>query len=472
MPARRAWQRWRRSVVALPLVALGVLVVALISEIGYHQTTDGLQSLTERGNARLELQTLLRRLIDAESGQRGYLLTGRREYLDPYRSSVEAVGSSLDVLHAFYGREAGSREALRLLAERVRTKLSEMTTTLALYDEGKHQQWLELLLSNLGKEQMDEIREAAESLSRSEGALVAEERAQVTNIQFASRIGVHVMAMITLVALFVFLRTMRVFDRAIQAERDQLESEVGRRTADLSELARHLETAREDERAHLARELHDELGALLTAAKLDAARLRRSLEPIPAAADERLRQLAKALDEGIALKRRIIEDLRPSSLANLGLVAALDILGREFAKRAELKVSTRMTPVRLAPDAEITAYRLVQETLTNVARHAKASNVSIELGKDGDRVRIAVRDDGVGFVGSATRRGAHGLLGMRHRVASVGGSLSVTSAPGAGTLIEAWLPGEPLAAAVVAAEGGAEAQADPNARLRSQGLAR
>jgi signal transduction histidine kinase len=265
---------------------------------------------------------------------------------------------------------------------------------------------------------------------------------------------------------------MRVFDRAIQAERDQLESEVGRRTADLSELARHLETAREDERAHLARELHDELGALLTAAKLDAARLRRSLEPIPAAADERLRQLAKALDEGIALKRRIIEDLRPSSLANLGLVAALDILGREFAKRAELKVSTRMTPVRLAPDAEITAYRLVQETLTNVARHAKASNVSIELGKDGDRVRIAVRDDGVGFVGSATRRGAHGLLGMRHRVASVGGSLSVTSAPGAGTLIEAWLPGEPLAAAVVAAEGGAEAQADPNARLRSQGLAR
>ena len=112
--------------------------------------------------------------------------------------------------------------------------------------------------------------------------------------------------------------------------------------AQLKELAQHLQTIREDERSHLARELHDELGALLTAAKLDVARLKSRLASTGTAdAAERLAHLNETLNGGIALKRRIIEDLRPSSLSNLGLVAALEIQLREFAARSEIKVVDR-----------------------------------------------------------------------------------------------------------------------------------
>ena len=108
------------------------------------------------------------------------------------------------------------------------------------------------------------------------------------------------------------------------------------RTASLAELATHLQDVRETERGYLARELHDELGSLLTAAKLDVARLKSRLADTPDAA-QRLQHLTELLNSGIALKRRIIEDLRPSSLSNLGLVASLEILGREFGDASGMR---------------------------------------------------------------------------------------------------------------------------------------
>ena len=140
-------------------------------------------------------------------------------------------------------------------------------------------------------------------------------------------------------------------------ERDRLEGEVAARTAQLKELAQHLQTMREDERSRLARELHDELGALLTAAKLDVARLKSRLgaSATPDAA-ERLAHLNETLNGGIALKRRIIEDLRPSSLSNLGLVAALEILLREFAARSEIAVDRQSRAGRASsPAAQLTS---------------------------------------------------------------------------------------------------------------------
>jgi signal transduction histidine kinase len=228
--------------------------------------------------------------------------------------------------------------------------------------------------------------------------------------------------------------------RLVQMERDQFEREVLLRTAQLTELARHLQTVREDERHHLARELHDELGALLTAAKLDVARLKSRLGVVSAEVAERLQHLNDGLNSGIALKRRIIEDLRPSSLSNLGLVAALEILVREWGQRSEIEVDAEFEPVRLRPTAELTVYRLVQEALTNVTKYARATEVQVRLMTIDGRVRVSVRDNGVGFDVDAPRSSAHGLLGMRYRLETEGGRLVMQSAPGQGTLIQADLP--------------------------------
>jgi len=165
---------------------------------------------------------------------------------------------------------------------------------------------------------------------------------------------------------------VRMLYRNLARQNRLLEQAVRDRTAELSELAGYLITAREDEKAHLARELHDELGALLTAAKLDIARMRTKLleDPVMAA---RLKQVNQRLDEGISLKRRIVEDLRPSSLTTLGLTISLANLCSEVGTRLNIAIQIDFDEVRLTEEGQLAIYRLVQEALNNVCKYAKAT---------------------------------------------------------------------------------------------------
>ena len=439
--------RLRRSLWTLPLAGLAAVLVLGINEGAYHGARDALTGLGARRDAQAQIQTLLRRLIDAETGQRGYLLTGRSEYLAPYEESLKDVSATLRYLSAYYSTDAKMAALMKEISQRSLEKLSEVGTSIQLYDAGRHEAWRSLMLTDIGREKMDLIRKLADSLLTNESARVGDARNELSATLRLSRIGVNAMAAISLLAFFLFLRQTTAFDAmqrqlaaTLQAERDRLEDDVAHRTADLTELAQHLQTAREDERSRLARELHDELGALLTAAKLDTARLKRSLNTMSPESDARLKHLNETINEGIGLKRRIIEDLRPSSLSNLGLVAALEIQAREYTARSEIKVSTELAPVALSDACQITVYRLVQESLTNIAKYAAASAVTVSLQRVDQRAHIAVQDNGRGFDVKAKRGTAHGLMGMRYRVEAAGGVMRVTSAPGQGTQVEAWLP--------------------------------
>lgn len=233
----------------------------------------------------------------------------------------------------------------------------------------------------------------------------------------------------------------------LQATNRRLTTEVLQRTRQLTELTHHLQTAREDERARLARDLHDELGALLTSAKLDTARLRSRLlagietaSPVAEDSLERLAHLTSTLDTVIALKRRITEDLRPSSLDHLGLAVTLQILSREFGERAGVQVHLALTDVPLSPTAETAAYRIVQEAVTNISKYAQATQVWISLGRQGDCVLLTVRDNGLGFDTASPRAQRYGLVGMRFRAEAEHGRVRVHSAPGRGTRIILTLP--------------------------------
>lgn len=267
------------------------------------------------------------------------------------------------------------------------------------------------------------------------------------------RIGVAGLSLACLLALVMYLRQTLALKREqqavqqlIRAERDRLGAEVIQRTAQLTELTQHLQTAREDERQRLARDLHDELGALLTSAKLDAARIRSRLAGTAPEALERLAHLVQTLNSGIALKRRIVEDLRPSALEALGLVPTLEILAQEFAEPSGITVHRALQPVALAPAAQLVVYRLVQESFTNIAKHARAGQVWLTMASDGREVEVTVRDDGCGFDTAAPLRSAYGLVGMRYRVEAERGRLTMASAPGRGTLIRVTLPADATAA--------------------------
>ncbi len=444
-------RRLRGSVWMLPLAALATLVILTINEVAYTRSTAALESLGQRGNARAQIQLVWRSLIDAETGQRGYLLTGRKAYLEPYDKAIENTEQALQWLASYYAGDAEGAAVLQTMKKASAAKLSELATTLTLYEQGAESVWRELLMTDIGREQMDTLRTASSQLLALETRRVAAERRDVFATLQAGRIGVGAMTLLGLLALFLFLRQTLAFDRAqrehataIQAERDRLQAEATLRTADLTELARHLQTAREDERSRLARELHDELGALLTAAKLDAARLKRAIGDTSPDVLQRLAHLNDSINRGIELKRRIIEDLRPSSLSNLGLVAALQILTREHAARSDAPVQTDLEDVALSPAAQITVYRLVQEGLTNISKYAQARQVrvSVQAQPQGGRAGALVRvqDDGVGFDPGQRRGSTHGLMGMRYRVEAEGGTMRVLAQPGAGTTIEAWLP--------------------------------
>jgi signal transduction histidine kinase len=208
-------------------------------------------------------------------------------------------------------------------------------------------------------------------------------------------------------------------------------------------LNEHLQRAREDERARLARELHDELGALLTSAKLDIARLRIRLVGLDPGAMERLSHLNDTVNDIIALKRRIVEDLRPSALAHLGLLPSLEILAREFSEETGLQLHAQLASVPLPPDLDLVIYRLVQEALTNIRKHARARQVWLTLAPtdtEPPQLEVSVQDDGVGFDTSARRGSAYGLLGMRLRVEAERGCIRVESSPDQGTRVVARLP--------------------------------
>jgi len=437
----------RGSPFAFPLAALAALAMFLISEASYQNASASFERLGEQSDARREIQTLWRSLTDAETGQRGYLLTDRKEYLKPYITGQAEATRSIAWLTRYYSGDPSTQTLMTQVTQAARNKLAELAETNRLHDEGKEEAWRELVLSNIGAEQMDAVRSFSAKLLDIEVAKVEESRKSVMQTLLVNRIGVTAMTALSLLALYMYLRQTTLLvrqreeqRRQVQAERDQFESVVLLRTAQLTELARHLQSVREDERHRLARELHDELGALLTAAKLDVARLKSRLGVMTPEVLERLQHLSDGLNSGIALKRRIIEDLRPSSLSNLGLVSALEILVREWGQRSEIEVDTSLEPVRLRPAGELTVYRLVQEALTNITKYAHATEVEVLLSSSDGQVHVSVRDNGVGFDTSAPRISAHGLLGMRYRLETEGGTMTMESRPGQGTLIRAELP--------------------------------
>lgn len=442
------WFPLPKMAVSLALALLAACVLIIINETGYDQSTRALDDIAEETRVRSSLNRVLQNILDAETGSRGYLLTGDPRYLEPYDAAVAAISQQLDALRRAYTPNADEFAVLAQLHRNVQRKLAEMDLSVRMRKQGNEDAWKFVLMTDVGKEHMDAIRDDATKLIHTTSARMEVSQVQVRRSLLLSRIGIATATMAGLLAFYLYLRQTTALKLAgerqqqvLQQERDLLERQVRERTATLAELATHLQQVREEERGYLARELHDELGALLTAAKLDVARLKSRLGAQPAPEiSTRLQHLTEALNGGIALKRRIIEDLRPSSLANLGLTASLEILAREFSERSGVEVITSLEQAELDESRQLTVYRLVQESLTNVGKYAEAKAVDISVRNYGNHVEVDIKDDGKGFNVAEIRASTHGLAGMRHRVEAAGGRLTVISAPDSGTRISAVLP--------------------------------
>jgi signal transduction histidine kinase len=206
-------------------------------------------------------------------------------------------------------------------------------------------------------------------------------------------------------------------------------------------LAARLLSVREEERTRIAREIHDELGQSLTAVKIDLAWLASRLPRRNTPMLERIRSTLELADSIIKSVRRISTELRPGIL-DLGLAAAVEWQAQEFQARTGIQCKLRLPAQEaIAPDVSTALFRILQETLTNVARHSGATLAEVVLQKDRTRLVLAIRDNGRGFDhADPSLSGSLGLVGMRERAAILGGGVSVSSAPGKGTSVIAWIP--------------------------------
>jgi signal transduction histidine kinase len=249
----------------------------------------------------------------------------------------------------------------------------------------------------------------------------------------------------------VRLRSLRarnaVLER-LQSQREQALADARRSQAELEEayaglrqLTDRLESAKEEERSRISRELHDEFGQTLTAAKLNLQMLRTTMAD--AGAVRRLEDAVNMMDGMIRQVRDIARGLRPPLLDEAGLVPAIDQYLKSMATRSGTRIEFDASPgvARTPRGLNTTAFRLVQEAVGNALRHARASVVRVTLRDEADALRLVVADDGAGFDPAAVSRDAHlGLLGMTERVRSAGGTIELESRPGAGSRIAARIP--------------------------------
>jgi signal transduction histidine kinase len=221
-------------------------------------------------------------------------------------------------------------------------------------------------------------------------------------------------------------------------ERVSAEEALRESREEVKDLALAAGHAREQEKSRIARELHDELGQALTALKIDVVWMKQNLSAPTAELAGKLTEMQLLLDGTVAATRRISADLRPLVLDDLGLAAAAEWLAQNFTARTGVACELAMErDLELAEPYATTVFRVLQESLTNIARHARASQVEVNLHREGEDLMLHVSDNGAGFdAGAARRPGSFGLRGMRERVELLGGSVSVESAPGKGTTVE------------------------------------
>ena len=428
-------------------LAAGIVLLIAMLVASYMQASAGLEAMKQFGLSSQQanhVDRLALQLFEAQAATRGYALTHDPIQLASFRA---AVAKAEDVLDSITSSAGSTNPRTRELVQHARAQIARMHAVTQAIESGTQpdRSWFEQGTRAMDAYKREHHLMKAELLTRN----LENVQDSVEGFQNA-RIATVLLAVASLLLLVLAVSQKQgkqaLQDRIqdlLEAENERLEREVQSRTQELTNLATYLTEVPEAEKQRLARELHDELGALLTAAKLDADSIERALPPDSRAlVAQRLARLRQSLVSGITLKRRITNDLRPALLYELGLVDALRALIDEFRQSAEVEVAADLPEVepKLSDAVSLSLFRIVQEAFTNIRKYAGATHVKVSLSVDARAIELTVEDDGVGFDPDSPKLARHGLAGIKHRVMTHGGRLDIVTAPGAGVKVRATIP--------------------------------
>ena len=441
--------RW--YIVLPPLLLIGFLIalvfLAAASQSRLNAADERVHNSEDREQA---LDEFLALTTDAESEQRGYLLTGEDTYLRSYAAAAGKIGPALDRLRQAYGTGTEPIDEIRRLRGLSHDKLVELDETLALYKRAGLDAALSAARTNLGKRMTDNILASVAVLRQKESAELSAATARWRSDLQLSRwitLGGAILniGLVVLATVLVYGDMRRRAQQAtdLRLQKRELARQVDDRTRELTALSTHLQGVSELEKSALSRELHDELGGLLVAARMDLSWLQQRLPTSDPAIEQRFKRIHESLSAGIDLKRRVVEELRPTLLDNMGLFAALRWQFKESCRRTGLKCSETIpeTELRVSPDAAIGVFRVAQEALTNILKHAEATSADLAVDIQGDSFVLRISDDGKGISMNRPQTiTSHGLASMRHRIAALGGTWDIHAPASGGTVVTARIP--------------------------------
>lgn len=437
------------------LLAGSVALFLVVATSGYRSLQELGTETAHRARAfqvLLHANRLLTVLKDVETGQRGFALTGDAEYLQPFTAGLAAIGPVLEQLATELAFLPGYRSDFRDfgdLDELVRRRIMFAQRNVNALRHGVLAAELQRVMFDEGRIAMSRVRTRIDALEQRLGAEIEYRNERVATVMRQSlwlAILLTLTGIMLIVAAWALLqleqRRRLYAEWALREANARLEDTVTQRTAELQRalaeletFAQHLDRTVEDERRRLAREVHDQLGQIFTALKMS---INRNLRGVPGIA-EHLEGINAMLANGIATARRIASELRPSILDDLGLGVALERAAQQFAQQTGILGETRVRDCeRLSIEQATQLYRISQEALTNVARHAGARRVWIEGEAAAEGYRLAIEDDGAGLDEHSSP--ALGMLSMRERASLSGGTLVLGPGRAGGLRVQVTLP--------------------------------
>lgn len=437
------------------------LVCVLILIVNGYSLAHNLQSLNDANalqhqSARVadRVQSLNLLVTDAESNLRGFFLSGADSYLRQVNSARAEANLQFAQLRSLLADNPIQLKNLAQLEHLVRREFAGMDDLLRVYRIGGLDD-VAKITRNLGNDgTVDEIRLMVVIIAQEQRELLAA-RSAAYSLEYRNAlmlgIGINLGAILVILLFYRLIRqsffTGVVAQRALEHANQNLESMVALRTEQLSVLSRHLISVAEEEKSRLARELHDEMGANLTAISIDINAVTERLKPQQPQLAGMLERARAHLVDTVQLKRRIVENLRPSLLDNLGLSAAVQSYCAEFGQLTSIDCEALVDRAvdGAGPMHAIAVFRIVQEALNNVAKYAQAGTVIVHLAVEHDCMLLEICDDGIGIDANAVLAPkSHGLLGMRERAMLLGGSFIVRRGVNQrGTCIDVSIPLHP-----------------------------
>ena len=439
---------------ALLAIALLINIVALVNVEHQAKNLDtARQSTLHSRNVLDTIEAAQLLLHKSESAQRTFLYTENIAHLKSLSGDEGEITSILANLRGMVVNDPLQLKLVDQIRQIAEQKINVINNSVGMAQQGEKAAARALVMSGLGKQLVEELDLQISRFVLQEKQLLTEGRQRWIDAQAVMRWGFaaifFINVLLLLTSAFTIMRDMarkRVNLLRLDERAAGLASEVTQRAAELRALSAHLLRIQEDERRTIARELHDELGGTLSAVKMD---IMMGRDAASQRGDEksvaRLHRAHAAIDSAIQFTRRIIEDLRPTLLDNLGFEATLRSLTEQFTDRTGCPcvITLPVGELKLTSAQSTTLYRICQEALTNIMKYAKATKVTIALSIDGFQWQLLLADDGVGLEATRQLRGmSHGLIGMRERMVALGGTFNIRGEAGHGTTLIATFPVE------------------------------